>query len=152
MTFPLAFHVFKKTICIVSAAIFVVFLPGDGVTCFVCGEKTCFVCRCTAEGCNQKFGTKSNLKKHVQRKHENQQKLYSVSDDLWHYRMGLNKLLLWYLRAYLGSLCRICMSSCDWDISQHGWIGLSLFGLMITYFLNSATLKVVASPSENISN
>uniref|UniRef100_A0A8C9G571 C2H2-type domain-containing protein n=1 Tax=Pavo cristatus TaxID=9049 RepID=A0A8C9G571_PAVCR len=33
---------------------------------------------CTAEGCNQKFGTKSNLKKHVQRKHENQQKLYSV--------------------------------------------------------------------------
>ncbi|POI25780.1 hypothetical protein CIB84_010468, partial [Bambusicola thoracicus] len=42
-----------------------------------CGEETCFVCRCTAEGCHQKFGTKSNLKKHVQRKHENQQKLYS---------------------------------------------------------------------------
>uniref|UniRef100_A0A8C3LBR4 Transcription factor IIIA n=1 Tax=Chrysolophus pictus TaxID=9089 RepID=A0A8C3LBR4_CHRPC len=34
---------------------------------------------CTAEGCNQKFGTKSNLKKHVQRKHENQQKLYSCN-------------------------------------------------------------------------
>ncbi|KGL78079.1 Transcription factor IIIA, partial [Tinamus guttatus] len=31
---------------------------------------------CTAEGCHQKFGTKSNLKKHVERKHENQQKQY----------------------------------------------------------------------------
>ncbi|KFU99413.1 Transcription factor IIIA, partial [Tauraco erythrolophus] len=31
---------------------------------------------CTADGCNQKFGTKSNLKKHIERKHENQQKQY----------------------------------------------------------------------------
>ncbi|XP_073750418.1 transcription factor IIIA [Callorhinus ursinus] len=37
------------------------------------GEKL-FVC--TASGCDQKFNTKSNLKKHFERKHENQQKQY----------------------------------------------------------------------------
>ncbi|KFQ36450.1 Transcription factor IIIA, partial [Mesitornis unicolor] len=31
---------------------------------------------CTADGCNEKFGTKSNLKKHIERKHEDQKKQY----------------------------------------------------------------------------
>lgn len=34
---------------------------------------------CTESGCDQKFNTKSNLKKHLERKHENQQKQYVVS-------------------------------------------------------------------------
>jgi len=41
-----------------------------------------FVCRCAADGCNQKFGTKSNLKKHIERKHQNQQKQYVVRNCL----------------------------------------------------------------------
>ncbi|ELW69126.1 Transcription factor IIIA [Tupaia chinensis] len=40
------------------------------------GEKP-FVC--AASGCVQKFNTKSNLKKHFERKHENQQKQYICS-------------------------------------------------------------------------
>ncbi|XP_030618303.1 transcription factor IIIA [Delphinapterus leucas] len=34
---------------------------------------------CTASGCDQKFNTKANLKKHFERKHENQQKQYVCS-------------------------------------------------------------------------
>lgn len=33
---------------------------------------------CAASGCDQKFNTKSNLKKHFEHKHENQQKQYVV--------------------------------------------------------------------------
>lgn len=36
-------------------------------------------CSCADNGCNQKFSTKSNLKKHIERKHENPQKQYVVS-------------------------------------------------------------------------
>ena len=38
---------------------------------------------CAANGCDQKFNTKSNLKKHFERKHENQQKQYIVSMILY---------------------------------------------------------------------
>lgn len=38
---------------------------------------------CAASGCDQKFNTKSNLKKHFERKHENQQKQYAVSTILY---------------------------------------------------------------------
>lgn len=36
---------------------------------------------CAASGCDQKFNTKSNLKKHFEHKHENQQKQYVVSKN-----------------------------------------------------------------------
>lgn len=36
-------------------------------------------CSCTASGCDKKFNTQSNLKKHFERKHKNQQKQYRVS-------------------------------------------------------------------------
>lgn len=36
---------------------------------------------CAASGCDQKFNTKSNLKKHFEHKHKNQQKQYVVSKN-----------------------------------------------------------------------
>ncbi|KAK2519113.1 Gtf3a [Columba guinea] len=42
----------------------------------LCRHTGQFICRCTADGCNQRFVTQANLKKHIKRKHENQQKQY----------------------------------------------------------------------------
>lgn len=71
-----------------------------------------FISRCTADGCNEKFGTKSNMKKHIERKHQNQQKQYVVSNYLCTVQWRLNKLLLVYLVKYFNLLlCDTCISS-----------------------------------------
>lgn len=70
-----------------------------------------FICRCTADGCNEKFGTKSNMKKHFERKHQNQPKQYVVSNYLCTVQWRLNKLLVYLVRYFNLLLCGTCISS-----------------------------------------
>lgn len=94
------------------------------------------ICRCTADGCDQKFGTKSNLKKHVERKHQNRQKQYVVSNYLWCCKVEA-KQAPFYVSGEILQLV-IMRYLCDfkyrdWDFSKNMWAGLSLFWpLMIT--------------------
>lgn len=70
-----------------------------------------FIYRCTTDGCNEKFGTKSNMKKHIERKHQNQQKQYVVSNYFCTVQWRLNKLFFVYLVKYFSLLCGTCVSS-----------------------------------------
>ena len=91
-----------------------------------------FICRCTAYGCNQKFGTKSNLKKHIERKHQNQQKQYVVSNYLRRCKVEAKQAPFCVSSEILQLVIMLYLYKFkyyDWDFSKHMWTGLSLFGL-----------------------